>query len=213
MLNLAKYHSKVSTIYQICRKYSEIVTQNTGIAKSYDPTQHTLIPDIFSYKYYDNYLGSCILMTLFYWSGYVIKENKTRTLILVDPGNYEISSRNVEKMEIELGYKLGYILSTHHHENHNGATNKFLARWPNVKIIAGKYWLSFFKFLGNYGKIKPYFTKLVDEIQPFEIGDLSICLFHTPGHTDDSCSFIFHHVTSDSTKTPIIFSGDTLYIG
>ena len=66
---------------------------------------------------------------------------------------------------------------------------------------------------GNYGTKKPFFTKPLEEIKPFQIGDLSICLFHTPGHTDDSCVFIVHHVTSESTKTPIAFTGDTLFIG
>lgn len=43
------------------------------------------------------------------------------------------------------------------------------------------------------------------------IGELCICCLHTPGHTQDHCSFVVTHVTPDSTKTPFLFSGDTLF--
>jgi len=58
-------------------------------------------------------------------------------LILVDPGDYEIAARNVQMMEAEQGLTLRYIFSTHHHEKHNGQNEKFLARWPEIKIVAG----------------------------------------------------------------------------
>lgn len=46
-----------------------------------------------------------------------------------------------------------------------------------------------------------------------EIGELCICCLETPGHTNDHVSFIVTHVTPDSTKTPFLFCGDTLFIG
>lgn len=46
-----------------------------------------------------------------------------------------------------------------------------------------------------------------------EIGDLCICCMETPGHTQDHVCFIVTHVTPESTKTPFLFSGDTLFIG
>jgi len=192
MLRLGRSLSKVfQTTFASQRAFSDIVPgQTTTVSKQYDPSKHSLLKDIFAYQYAENYLG------------YIIKESKTNSLILVDPGNYEIAARNVQVMEAEQGLKLRYIFSTHHHERHNGQTEQFLHRWPEVKIVAG-----------NYGTIKPFNNKLVDEIKPFEIGELSVCLFHTPGHTDDSCTFILHHVTPDSTKTPVMFTGDTLYIG
>jgi len=71
------------------------------------------------------------------FSGYIIKENKTKSLILVDPGDYEIAARNIQMIEDVEGLSLRYIFSTHHHEKHNGQNEKFLARWPEVKIVAG----------------------------------------------------------------------------
>ena len=69
--------------------------------------------------------------------GYIIKENKTKSLILVDPGDFEISSKNIELMEMEQDCQFRYILSTHHHEKHNGMTAKFQTKWPDLKVIAG----------------------------------------------------------------------------
>jgi hydroxyacylglutathione hydrolase len=34
----------------------------------------------------------------------------------------------------------------------------------------------------------------------------------TPGHTQDHVSYIMTHVTPESTKTPFLFCGDTLFI-
>ncbi len=43
------------------------------------------------------------------------------------------------------------------------------------------------------------------------IGDLCVCCLHTPGHTTDHCVYVVTHVTSDSTKIPFLFCGDTLF--
>lgn len=45
------------------------------------------------------------------------------------------------------------------------------------------------------------------------VGDLCICCLATPGHTQDHCSFVVTHVTPDSSKTPFLFCGDTMFSG
>lgn len=49
------------------------------------------------------------------------------------------------------------------------------------------------------------------DIQTMQIGDLCVCLLATPGHTSDHCAYVVTHVTPDSTKTPFLFCGDTLF--
>lgn len=49
------------------------------------------------------------------------------------------------------------------------------------------------------------------DIQTMTIGELCVCCLHTPGHTQDHCVYVVTHVTPDSTKTPFLFSGDTLF--
>lgn len=53
----------------------------------------------------------------------------------------------------------------------------------------------------------------MNDLQTIEIGDLCICCLETPGHTNDHVSFVVTHVTPDSTKTPFLFCGDTMFIG
>lgn len=46
-----------------------------------------------------------------------------------------------------------------------------------------------------------------------EIGEICICCIECPGHTSDHVSYVVTHVTPESTKTPFLFCGDTLFIG
>ena len=49
------------------------------------------------------------------------------------------------------------------------------------------------------------------DIQTITIGDLCVCCLHTPGHTTDHCVYVVTHVTPESTKTPFLFCGDTIF--
>jgi hydroxyacylglutathione hydrolase len=51
------------------------------------------------------------------------------------------------------------------------------------------------------------------DLQTMEIGDITICCLETLGHTPDHVSFIVTHVTPQSTKTPFLFCGDTMFVG
>jgi hydroxyacylglutathione hydrolase len=46
-----------------------------------------------------------------------------------------------------------------------------------------------------------------------QVGEICICAMETPGHTAEHVSYVITHVTPDSTKTPFLFSGDTLFVG
>ena len=61
--------------------------------------------------------------------------------------------------------------------------------------------------------MKPEANLQLNDLQTMEIGDLCICCMETPGHTAEHVSFIVTHVTPESTKTPLLFCGDTLFIG
>ena len=49
------------------------------------------------------------------------------------------------------------------------------------------------------------------DISTMTIGDFCICCLHTPGHTTDHCVYVVTHVTPESTKTPFLFCGDTMF--
>ncbi len=51
------------------------------------------------------------------------------------------------------------------------------------------------------------------DLQTMSVGEICICAMETPGHTAEHVSYIITHVTPESTKTPFLFSGDTLFVG
>jgi hydroxyacylglutathione hydrolase len=52
----------------------------------------------------------------------------------------------------------------------------------------------------------------MNDLETITLGDICICCMETPGHTEDHVSFVVTHVTPDSTKIPILFCADTLFI-
>ena len=70
-------------------------------------------------------------------------EEKTKSLIAIDPGDYTVAKNNIEFIEFEKKAQLRCILSTHHHSNHNDCTAKFKAERPDLDVIIGiDYFLS-----------------------------------------------------------------------
>jgi len=51
------------------------------------------------------------------------------------------------------------------------------------------------------------------DLWTMQVGEICICAMETPGHTAEHVSYVITHVTPDSTKTPFLFSGDTLFVG
>ncbi len=55
--------------------------------------------------------------------------------------------------------------------------------------------------------------KLLSEAETFSIGEICVSCLYTPGHSVDHISYVVTHVTPDSTKVPLLFSGASLEIG
>ena len=132
--------------------------------------------------------------------GYVLLEPRTRKLIAIDVGDYESSSKVIQELERENKTQLSHIFSTHGHSDHVGGNLKWKEARPGVQIIGQNFNI-------------PGVTTVVSDLYTIEIGDLCICSMQTPGHKADHVSYIVTHVTPESTKTPFLFSGDTLFIG
>ena len=72
----------------------------------YSSDNHTLVPYLYMYKYYNDNIG------------YVIMEPKTKQLIAVDTGCFKTSYKIISELERRHDTQLRYILSTHHHWDH-----------------------------------------------------------------------------------------------
>lgn len=98
-------------------------------------------------------------------------------------------------------------MSTHRHADHIGGNLEWVEekkkKGEELDIIAGA--------LKPDGI--PGHTILMKDLETMTIGDICICCMETPGHTEDHVSYIVTHVTPTSTKIPLLFCADTLFIG
>lgn len=95
------------------------------------------------------------------------------------------------------GVKIKYIFETHFHADFvSGHVD--LAKSTGAKIIYGP-------------TARPEFECIVaKDGEEFKVGDITIKVLHTPGHTMESSSFL---LKDEKGKDTALFSGDTLFIG
>lgn len=101
-------------------------------------------------------------------------------------------------LALKHGLKIKYILETHRNEDYViGSLELGYETQSPIYHGPGLDW--------NYG------NTLKDE-QEFRLGRLSLKTIHTPGHTDESMSYIVTDLGSG--KAPVmVFTGDTLFVG
>ncbi len=113
---------------------------------------------------------------------------------IIDP--LRETSPYIEKAEKE-GAKIKYIFETHFHADFVSGHVE-LAEKTGATIVYGPGARADFDF----------HEAKDDEI--FELGKISIKVLHTPGHTQESSTFL---LIDENGKDHAIFSGDTLFIG
>ena len=102
----------------------------------------------------------------------------------------------LEKAESR-GAKINYIFLTHFHADFvSGHVD--LAKKTGATIVFGPHAKTAFDF--HSGK----------DGEEFKIGNITLRLIHTPGHTMESSSYL---LIDEEGKTPYIFTGDALFIG
>ena len=120
---------------------------------------------------------------------YLIKDNNTDLIGIVDPSDFETVDN-----QIRTKYKkLDFILNTHHHQDHIGG-NAELKKKYNSKIVASKI---------DEDKIPNIDYKVV-EGDIFKFGDTKFEILFIPGHTKG-------HIAFYSKLEKTVFTGDTLF--
>lgn len=102
----------------------------------------------------------------------------------------------VEKAEAE-GAKIKYIFETHFHADFVSG-HVSLAEKTGADIVFGPTAQTGYKAI------------TAEDNQEFKIGDVTIKVLHTPGHTQESSTFL---LIDEKGNNHAIFSGDTLFIG
>ena len=93
--------------------------------------------------------------------------------------------------------KIKYIFETHFHADFVSG-HVTLAKKTGAKIVFGPNAETSFK------------ATIANDNQEFKLGDITIKVLHTPGHTMESSTFL---LIDAKGKDHAIFSGDTLFIG
>ena len=119
---------------------------------------------------------------------YLIIENETNTVSIVDPSEFQACDKVIQKYK-----KLDFILNTHHHTDHVNGNLKLKEKY-NSKILG--YYL-------DKDRI-PGIDIFLKENQIQQIGKLKFEVIFIPGHTKGHVAFYFK-------KEKIVFTGDTLF--
>ncbi len=119
--------------------------------------------------------------------GYVIGDPSTKVAAVFDPS---FDARVLQKVASENGYSIDLIFNTHHHTDHV-FDNERLSDETGAKIAAHR--------LSNVRK-----DIILEDGQIVKLGELTVRVVHTPGHSPDSCCYLV---------AGHVFTGDCLFVG
>ncbi|MGK5085695.1 MBL fold metallo-hydrolase [Bdellovibrionota bacterium FG-1] len=158
---------------------------------------------------------------------YLVVCPRTGEAVLVDPGDdASVILRDLEGLKTPSGQPLRvrYLLHTHAHLDHIGATREVREKIENLDKTAPKIALHradepLYLNLPMQGQLfglslKPplpidHFLEHDEELQ---IGDLKFSVIHTPGHSPGSVCFRLH-ANPQAGIAETLLSGDTLFQG
>ncbi|OYU94225.1 MAG: MBL fold metallo-hydrolase [Bacteroidetes bacterium B1(2017)] len=125
-------------------------------------------------------------------AAYYIESNGQ--VAIIDPiRDYQVY---IDKAEAN-GAKITHIFETHFHADFVSGHIDLAAK-TGAKIVYGPSTQTNFP------------VHVAEDGEVFKLGDITITLLHTPGHTPESSSFL---LKDESNKDYCVFTGDTLFVG
>jgi hydroxyacylglutathione hydrolase len=135
--------------------------------------------------------------------GYILHEENEKSLIGVDFWEFETSKKIVEDLESQLSAKLTHLLTAHSHFDHSGGNEEWSKYREGLIIVGGD--------TKSLGESIPFANKEMKHEEILSVGNFNIQTLHTPGHIPSHVSYLVSH--QSSPNTPIVFTGDTLFVG
>jgi metallo-beta-lactamase class B len=106
--------------------------------------------------------------------------------------------------------KVKYVIITHAHGDHVGGA-KLLQDLTHAKVVmGGPDWDSIEKSVNGYPAGKPKRDITADDGQKINLGDTSVTVLTTPGHTPGTLSMIFQ-VKDNGRPLTVVYSGGTAF--
>ena len=132
---------------------------------------------------------------------YILEDEKARAAAIIDPGDE--AGRILQVIEDD-GVEVKYILLTHGHYDHTTAVPQLHRALPQAEIYihradANGAGSQLFPLAGQIPDLKFY-----DEGDTLALGDMTIQVLHTPGHSKGSVTL---------KVGDVLFCGDTLFAG
>ncbi len=132
---------------------------------------------------------------------YILEDEKARAAAIIDPGDE--AGRILQVIEDD-GVDVKYILLTHGHYDHTTAVPQLHKALPQAEIYihradANGAGSRLFPLAGQIPDLKFY-----DEGDTLALGDMTIQVLHTPGHSKGSVTL---------KVGDVLFCGDTLFAG
>jgi glyoxylase-like metal-dependent hydrolase (beta-lactamase superfamily II) len=136
---------------------------------------------------------------------YLIGDPESRRCVVVDPA---YAPHDLFRIAAQDGYEIDAVLITHYHADHCGGRMMGMnlpgiaevLDEKNVPIVINRQELEWVMKTTGLGKES---FRLVDGGDKVEIGDVSVTMLHTPGHTPGSQCFLVRGR---------LVSGDTLFL-
>lgn len=119
--------------------------------------------------------------------GYLIADESANSAAIIDPS---YSPKVIADFANEKGYNIEYVFNTHGDSDHTNGNDEILALTGVQAVL--------------FGDKEPKTGITVSDGAGFPLGNLTIQIIHTPGHTDDSVCLY----AGDA-----VFTGDTLFVG
>jgi len=106
--------------------------------------------------------------------------------------------------------KVKYVIISHAHSDHVGGAKLMQDRYGSRIVMGGPDWDSIEKSVNGYPAGKPKRDIVADDGQKITLGDTSVTLIATPGHTPGTLSMIFT-VKDNGKPLTVAYSGGTAF--
>lgn len=152
---------------------------------------------------------TCIPVGLIQSNTYIIRDEATRALAMIDTGTF---SKTVRAAVEDLGGDLRYILLTHGHFDHIQGAAHAKQAYPMARIAIGELDAPYLRGEIDTMPGRPSFHKspaqpdwLLRDGDVITLGESALRVIHTPGHTPGGVCFLCPRADR------MLFTGDTLF--